>query len=67
MEIQVRYLVLKHANALKSTIKLRPNYEGPYRILVVLKRVAHELTNKERRMLPRPWSVNHLKKLYTQE
>lgn len=54
--------VLRQADALKSTGKLEPNWEGPYKVITVLAGGAYELMDLEGRKIARPWNINHLKK-----
>ena len=44
--------------------KLGPNWEGPYRITAVAGIGAYYLEDLDERPVPRPWSVNNLKRYY---
>ena len=44
--------------------KLRPNWEGPYRITSVAGIGAYFLEDLDEHVVPRPWNVNNLKRYY---
>ena len=44
--------------------KLRPNWEGPYRITSVAGIGAYFLEDLDEHVIPRPWNVNNLKMYY---
>ena len=44
--------------------KLRPNWEGPYRITSVAGIGAYFLEDLDERVIPRPWNVKNLKMYY---
>ena len=44
--------------------KLRPNWEGPYRITSVAGIGAYFLEDLDERVISRPWNVNNLKMYY---
>ena len=44
--------------------KLRPNLEGPYRIISVARIGAYYLKDLEEKAVPRPWNVNNLRMYY---
>ncbi|XP_028065914.1 uncharacterized protein LOC114268880 [Camellia sinensis] len=44
--------------------KLRPNWEGPYKVTVVTGNRAYYLEDLKGRAIPRPWNVANLKKYY---
>ena len=44
--------------------KLRPNWEGPYRITSMAGIGAYFLEDLDERVVPRPWNVNNLKMYY---
>ena len=44
--------------------KLRPNWEGPYRITFVASIGAYFLEDLDKHVVPRPWNVNNLKMYY---
>ena len=44
--------------------KLRPNWEGPYRITSKASIGAYFLEDLDERVIPRPWNVNNLKRYY---
>ena len=41
--------------------KLRPNWEGPFRITSVARIGAYYLGNLDEKAVPHPWNVNNLK------
>ena len=66
-DFQVRDLVLrKVTSATKdaSQGKLRPNYEGPYRIASWHRKGTYHLETLDRQKLHNPWNTEHLKKYY---
>ena len=44
--------------------KLRPNWEGPYRITSVAKIDAYYLEDLVEKVVPRPWNVHNLRRYY---
>ncbi|XP_028107733.1 uncharacterized protein K02A2.6-like [Camellia sinensis] len=44
--------------------KLGPNWEGPYKVTVVVGNGAYYLTDLKGKAIPRPWNVANLKKYY---
>ena len=44
--------------------KLRPNWEGPFRITSVAEIGAYYLEDLDEKDVPRPWNVNNLKRYY---
>ena len=44
--------------------KLGPNWEGPYRITLVVGIEAYFLEDLDEHVIPRPWNVNNLKRYY---
>ena len=44
--------------------KLRPNWEGPYRITSVAGIGTYYLENLDEKTVPRPWNVNNLRRYY---
>ena len=44
--------------------KIRPNWEGPYRITSMAGIGAYFLEDLDERVVPRPWNVNNLKMYY---
>ena len=44
--------------------KLRPNWEGPYRITSVAGIGAYYLEDLEEKVVPRPWNVHNLRRYY---
>ena len=44
--------------------KLRPNWEGPFRITLVAGIGAYCLEDLDEKAVPRPWNVNNLKRYY---
>ncbi|RWV76896.1 hypothetical protein GW17_00062366 [Ensete ventricosum] len=49
----------------RSRGKLAPNWEGPYRVIDVIRDGTYTLTTMEGRMLPRTWHITNLRKFYT--
>lgn len=64
MEFQVGDLRLRQADALQDIGKLEPAWEGPYKVVRVLRGGSYELENQDEKRLLRPWQVSHLKKYY---
>ena len=44
--------------------KLGPNWEGPYRITLVVGIGAYYLEDLDEKTVPHPWNVNNLKRYY---
>ena len=44
--------------------KLRPNWEGPYRIISVAGIEAYFLEDLDENVIPRPWNINNLRRYY---
>ena len=44
--------------------KLRPNWEGPYRVINCKRQVSYYLEALDGRKLEHPWNVDHLRKYY---
>ena len=44
--------------------KLRPNWEGPYRITSVAGISAYYLEDLDENVVPHPWNVNNLRRYY---
>ena len=44
--------------------KLRPNWEGPYRITSMARIEAYYLEDLEEKPVPHPWNVYNLKRYY---
>ena len=60
-------LVLKRVSlATKDSThrKLRPNWEGPYRVINSKRRGSYYLEALDGRKLEQPWNVAHLRKYY---
>ena len=47
-----------------SQRKLRPNWEGPYRIISVAGIGAYFLEDLDENVIPRPWNINNLRRYY---
>ena len=43
---------------------LGPNWEGPYKVVLYSRRGSYYLEDVNRKPLPRPWNMEHLKKYY---
>ncbi|KAK6163864.1 hypothetical protein DH2020_000728 [Rehmannia glutinosa] len=61
---QVGDLVLRQADALKKINKLESNWEGPYKVVKVIRGGAYELEDLEGHKVLRPWNVCYLKKFH---
>ncbi|KZV38776.1 hypothetical protein F511_27129 [Dorcoceras hygrometricum] len=61
---QVGDLVLRRADILKPVAKLDPKWEGPYKVVEIVKAGTYRLQNIYGKILPRPWNVANLKKFY---
>ncbi|XP_073133797.1 uncharacterized protein [Henckelia pumila] len=57
-------LVLRKSDILKSVGKLDPKWEGPYKVIEIVKMGTYRLQHSDGRILPRPWNVANLKKFY---
>ena len=44
--------------------KLRPNWEGPYRIISWQRKGTYHLETMDRQKLQHPWNTEHLRKYY---
>ncbi|RRT81272.1 hypothetical protein B296_00001054 [Ensete ventricosum] len=56
-------LVLRKANVsypTRSRGKLAPNWEGPYRVVEVVREETYTLAIMEGRVLPRTWHISNL-------
>lgn len=56
--------MLRQADALLDVGKLEATWEGPYKVIRVLRGGSYELEDMKGKKLPRPWHVSHLKKYY---
>ncbi|RWW35796.1 hypothetical protein BHE74_00059233 [Ensete ventricosum] len=45
-------------------VKLAPNWEGPYRVIDVVRDGTYTLATMEGRVLPRTWHITNLRKFY---
>ena len=50
--------------AVRNTGKLGANWEGPYKIIKVVRPGAYEIANKQDVKILRTWNAMHLKKYY---
>ncbi|RWW70452.1 hypothetical protein BHE74_00021866, partial [Ensete ventricosum] len=48
----------------RSRGKLSPNWEGPYRVVDVVRDGTYTLVTMDRRVLPRTWHITNLRKFY---
>ncbi|RWW35407.1 hypothetical protein BHE74_00059669 [Ensete ventricosum] len=48
----------------RSRGKLAPNWEGPYRVVEVVRDETYTLATMEGRVLPRTWHISNLRKFY---
>ncbi|KAK2999703.1 hypothetical protein RJ639_023129 [Escallonia herrerae] len=55
---------LKVSDPKAATRKLSPNWEGPYRVIKVLKPGAYTLRMLSREPIPRTWNAENLRKYY---
>ncbi|KAK6158336.1 hypothetical protein DH2020_005650 [Rehmannia glutinosa] len=62
---QVGDLVLKKVEVSKHVGKLEANWEGPFKVIEVLKRGTYRLENMQGKQLPRPWNIHNLRRFYT--
>ena len=44
--------------------KLGPNWEGPYKITLLVSTGAYYLEDLDENLIPRPWNVNNLRRYY---
>ena len=44
--------------------KLKPNWEGPYKIMKLARKGAYHLKVHEAKQVSRPWNSNNLRKYY---
>ena len=44
--------------------KLGKNWDGPYKVMKIVRRGTYELQDDNGNSLPRPWSTDHLQKFY---
>ncbi|RRT64309.1 hypothetical protein B296_00019387 [Ensete ventricosum] len=61
-------LVLRKAEVndpTRSRGKLALNWEGPYRVMEVVRDGTYTLATMEGRVLPRTWHISNLRKFYT--
>lgn len=59
---QVGDLVLRKVEATRPVGKLDPNWEGPYKIVEILR--AYRLRHLDGREVPQTWNATNLKKYY---
>ncbi|KAK6142774.1 hypothetical protein DH2020_023122 [Rehmannia glutinosa] len=62
---QVGDLVLKKVEVSKHVGKLEANWEGPFKVTKILKKITYRLKSMEGKELPRPWNIHNLRKFYT--
>ncbi|KAL0455313.1 UNVERIFIED_CONTAM: hypothetical protein Slati_0870500 [Sesamum latifolium] len=62
---QVGDLVLRRVDTLKPVGKLDPKWEGPYKIIRIIKNGAYKLEDEEGHTLSRPWNVHNLRRVYS--
>ncbi|RWW63205.1 hypothetical protein BHE74_00029634 [Ensete ventricosum] len=61
-------LVLRKAEVRDPTQtqgKLAPTWEGPYRVVRMIREGTYILTNLDGKQLPRTWHISNLRKFYT--
>lgn len=63
-DIQVGDLVLRRADILSHVGKLKPNWEGPYRVIGARKNGSYELESEEGGVLRSTWNAKNLQKFY---
>ena len=64
-DIQVGDLVLRRADILSHVGKLKPNWEGPYKVTGARVNGSFELEDEQGRALKRTWNAKNLRKFYT--
>ena len=57
-------LVLRRIQSAKSSNKLTPKWEGPYRVIRVTRPVAVRLETKDGIPVSNSWNIEHLHKFY---
>ena len=65
--IQVGDLVLRKVEAMGKIVekgKLGANWDGPFKIIRVIKPGTFELEEMKGKKLPRPWNGDHLKRYF---
>ena len=65
--IKMNDLVLRRAevsNPTRAGGKLAPNWEGPYRVIEVVRPGTYRLATMDGSRLPRTWNVRNLKKFF---
>lgn len=63
-DIQVADLVLRRADILSNVGKLKPKWEGPYKVLGTRFNGSFELEDDQGRALKRTWNARNLQKFY---
>ncbi|XP_075483782.1 uncharacterized protein LOC142523933 [Primulina tabacum] len=61
---QVGDLVMRKADVLCPVEKLDPKWEGPYKVVEIIKMGTYRLQHQNGKVLPRPWNAANLKKFY---
>ena len=65
--IQVGDFVLHKVEAMRKILdkgKLGANWDGPFKVIRVIKPGTFELEDMKGKKLPRPWNGDHLKKYF---
>jgi hypothetical protein len=63
-ELQVDDLVLRRILNREGMNKLSPSWEGPFRVTRVCRPGCVRLATEDGEPVPRPWSIEHLRKFY---
>ncbi|XP_073022575.1 uncharacterized protein [Primulina eburnea] len=61
---QVGDLVMRKVDVLHPVGKLDPKWEGPYKVVEIIKIGTYRLQHQDGRVLSRPWNVANLRKFY---
>ena len=61
-DLVLRKVVLNNKNPLHGVFGA--NWEGPYRVKVILWKGTYRLEDLDGKPVPRPWNAEHLKKYY---
>ncbi|XP_073031230.1 uncharacterized protein [Primulina eburnea] len=61
---QVGDLVMRKVDVMHPVGKLDPKWEGPYKVVEIIKIGTYRLQHQDGRVLPQPWNVANLRKFY---
>ncbi|KAL2235239.1 UNVERIFIED_CONTAM: Gag-Pol polyprotein [Sesamum indicum] len=62
--LQVGDLILKKAEVSKHVGKLDPNWEGPFKVVEIIRNGAFKLQDIQGKDLLRPWNIRNLRRFY---